>query len=73
MRSADGLGAIDVCAEKNGEKLFIDVKSGRTYHIRRSQIENLLKYRDEKSDVGFAFEVDGKFYLFTLKDILQSR
>jgi len=61
---------IDVQAEKEGRKLFIDVKSGRSYHIRRSQLEDLIKNRGEKSEVGFALEMDGRFYLFTLSDVI---
>jgi len=48
----------------------IDVKSGHSYHIRRSQLEGLLKYHGKTSDVGFACEMDGKFYLFMLEDII---
>ena len=70
LKPVGGQKVIDINANRAGRKLFIDVKTGHSYHIRRSQLEGLLKYRGKKSDVGFACEVDGKFYLFTLKEIL---
>jgi len=65
-----GRKKIDICAERNKKKLYIDVKSGRSYHIRQSQLRGLLNYRGKTSDVGFACEMNGKFYLLMLKDIL---
>jgi len=62
--------AIDIQAGRDGEKLSIDVKSGHNYLIRSSQLKNLLEYWGKKNDVGFACEMDGKFYLLTLKEIL---
>ncbi|GAG54656.1 unnamed protein product [marine sediment metagenome] len=62
--------AIDIQAGRDGKKLFIDVKSGHNYLIRSSQLKNLLEYWGKKNDVGFACEMDGKFYLLTLKEIL---
>ncbi|HDI13131.1 MAG: hypothetical protein DRN83_02115 [Hadesarchaea archaeon] len=70
VKSVGGVGAIDVSARKEGKRLLIDVKSGESYHIRRSQLKNLLAYRNRTTDVGFACEMDGKFYLLTLKEIL---
>ncbi len=70
IRPVSGLGTIDVSAKKEGKKLLIDVKSGESYHIRGSQLKNLLAYRDRTTDVGFACEMDGKFYLLTLKEVL---
>ena len=70
LEPTGGQKIIDVHAERAGRKLFIDVKSGHSYHIRQSQLEGLLKYHGKTSDVGFAFEMDGKFYLFMLEDIL---
>ncbi len=62
--------AIDIQAGKDGKKLFIDVKAGRNYFIRSSQLKNLLDYCGKTKDVGFACEMDGKFYLLMLKEIL---
>jgi len=62
--------AIDVHAERNKRELFIDVKAGRSYLIRSSQLKKLLEYRSKTNDVGFACEMDGKFYLLTLKEVL---
>ena len=62
--------AIDIKAGRNGKKLFIDVKTGHNYLIRSSQLKNLLDYRSKKNDVGFACEMDGKFYLLMLKEVL---
>ena len=70
MRDVGGRRAIDVHAEKAGKGLFVDVKAGRSYHIRGKQLNNLLKFRGNKKEVGFAYKMDGKFYLFTLKEIL---
>jgi|GEM_PF-1227970 len=70
QKSAGGQKRIDVHAERSGKKLFVEIKSGHSYHIRRSQLEDLIKYNKEKSEVGFALEMDEKFYLFTLKDVL---
>ncbi len=65
-----GQKKIGVNAEKAGKQLFIEVKSGHSYHIRRSQLDDLIKNRGDKSEVGFALEMDDKFYLFTLTDVL---
>ncbi len=62
--------AIDIQAGRDGKKLFIDVKAGHNYLIRNSQLKNLLEYWSNKNDVGFACEMDGKFYLLMLKEIL---
>jgi len=70
LEPTSGQKIIDVHAKRAGRKLFIDVKSGHSYLIRRSQLEGLLKYHGKASDVGFACEMDGKFYLFMLEDIL---
>ena len=70
LEPTGGQKIIDVHAKRAGRKLFIDVKSGHSYLIRRSQLEGLLKYHGKTSDVGFACEMDGKFYLFMLEDIL---
>ena len=70
LEPVGGQRIIDVHAERFGKKLFIDVKSGHYFNIRGPQLKGLLKYRDKKSDVGFALEMDGKFYLFMLKDVL---
>lgn len=69
LRPMGGRKIVDVHVERNGRKLFIDVKSGRSYHIRRSQLKRLLKYRNKTSDVGFACDMNGKFYLLMLGDI----
>ena len=73
LESTGGRKMIDVQAEQNGRKLFIDVKSGRSYHVRRQELKRLLKYWRKTSDVGFACEMDGKFYLLMVKDIPQRR
>ena len=70
VKPVGGKKAIDVHAERNKRELFIDVKAGRNYLIRSSQLKNLLKYRSKTNDVGFACEMDRKFYLFTLKEVL---
>ena len=70
VESVGGQKILDVHAERAGKKLLIDVKSGHSYLVRSSQLKHLLECRGKKSEVGFAFEMDGKFYLFTLKDIL---
>lgn len=70
LEPVEGQKAIDVHAEKAGRKLLVDVKSGHSFLVRGSQLRNLLKHQGRTSEVGFAFEMDGKFYLFTLKDIL---
>lgn len=62
--------AIDIQAGRDGKKLFIDVKTGNNYLIRSSQLKNLLDYRSKTNDVGFACEMDGKFYLLMLKEVL---
>ncbi len=64
-----GRKTLDIVAERNGRKLFVDVKAGLNYLLRPSQLKRLLEYHDEKTDVGFACEMNGKFYLFILKDI----
>jgi hypothetical protein len=61
---------IDVLVEREGGRLFLDVKSGRDYLIRGSQLEELLQHRGDKAEVGFALEREGKFYLFKLVDVL---
>lgn len=73
LESMGGRKMVDVQAERNGRKLFIDVKSGRSYHVRRQQLKRLLRYRSKTSDVGFACEMNEKFYLLMLKDIIQER
>jgi hypothetical protein len=60
---------IDTQAERNGRKLFIDVKSSCNYDVRRQQLKRLLRYRSKISDVGFACEMDAKFYLLVLKGV----
>ncbi len=62
--------AVDIQAGRDGKKLFIDVKTGHNYLIRSSQLKNLLDYRSKTNDVGFACEMDGKFYLLMLKEVL---
>lgn len=61
---------IDVLVQKGGKKLFLDVKSGKNYLIRGSQLEELLQRRKDGAEVGFALEKEGKFYLFQLMDVL---
>lgn len=70
VKPVGGRKAIDVCAERKGKKLLIDVKAGNNYLIRRSQLKNLLAYWDKRTDVGFACQMDEKFYLLMLKGIL---
>jgi len=70
VEGVGGQKIFDVHAERAGKKLLIDVKSGHSYLVRSSQLKHLLESRGKKSEVGFAFEMDEKFYLFTLKDIL---
>jgi len=65
-----GRKAIDIHAKKNRRRLFIDVKAGHNYFIRSSQLKKLLKHRGKKNEVGFACEMDGKFYLLMLKEVL---
>ncbi|MBC7099835.1 hypothetical protein H5T52_12160 [Candidatus Bipolaricaulota bacterium] len=61
---------VDVLVEREGKKLFLDVKSGQDYLIRGSQLEQLLQRRKGGAEVGFALERKGKFYLFQLMDVL---
>jgi hypothetical protein len=70
LEPTGGRKVIDICAKRNGKKLFLDVKSGRSYHIRCSQLKYLLKHRGKVNDVGFACEMNGKFYLLMLKDVI---
>ena len=70
LEPTGGRKTIDIRAKRNRKKLFLDVKSGRSYHIRRSQLKYLLKHRGKVNDVGFACEVNGKFYLLMLKDVI---
>ena len=70
VESGGAKKAIDIQAVRDKKKLFIDVKTGQDYLIRSSQLKNLLEYRSNKNDVGFACEMNEKFYLLMLKEIL---
>ncbi|MGC8816307.1 MAG: hypothetical protein ACP5PX_00590 [Candidatus Hadarchaeum sp.] len=61
---------IDVLVEREGKRLFLDVKSGENYLIRGTQLEELLRHRGGNAEVGLALERGGKFYLFKLVEVL---
>ena len=70
LESVGGRKIIDICAERKGKKLLIDVKYGQSYLIRRSQLEHLFKHKNKTTAVGFACEVNGKFYFLKLEEAL---